>query len=59
MSASKTNSLLVNNSAPMARSIRGTATELYQRAKTEKLTFQRLAVIFAKIPPQINGHMAV
>jgi hypothetical protein len=39
MSASKTNLLLVNNSAPMARSTRGTATELYRRAKTEKLVF--------------------
>ena len=39
LSVPKTNSLLVNNSAPIDRSTRGTSIGLYRQAKTEKPVF--------------------
>ena len=39
LSVPKTNSLLVNNAAPIDRSTRGTTTGLYRVAKTEKPVF--------------------
>ena len=39
MSVPKTNSLLVNNSAPIDRSARGTSIGLYRQSNTEKLVF--------------------
>jgi hypothetical protein len=52
LSVPKTNSLLVNNAAPIDRSTRGTTTGLYQGAKTEKPVFPGF---FAFLSARVSG----